>query len=387
MPQAGHRKRGARGHRQHRQHPLSQDGQALLGVVLPPAEDPAQDDLQRQRAQARVQRDGDVSRPRGDRTAHGVEHPLRLPLDHTSLQRGQHDPAPVQMILLVEQHERARTDDRPDGRPALSRMQGLRGRRQHRPDVGRIAQEHKLGKARHPHREAAAVATAAPLQARQRRAPHQTGLQRGGQRHAGRLLLAGVACPDTPRPGGAPHAGDSQQQPRERPAGPGERSRLLAHRRRAGARARQVHGEDALGEDGVARAVGKVCGMADDPPGDRGKTLQRDSLAGVVRHIAVLVARGVVDPIDIAVEHRDSERHPGEVGRIHGLHLLPLARRLCRERQQNVGMKAPAAAVLSNQLNPCSSANARSAHSFSTTSRRLGSRSWFRLWIAQSLTP
>ncbi len=127
MPQAGHRKRGARGHRQHRQHPLSQDGQALLRVILPPAEDPAQDDLQRQRAQARMQRDGDVSGPRGDRPAHGVEHPPRLPLDHASLQRGQHDPAPVQMLLLVEQHERARTDDRPDGRPALPRMQGLAG--------------------------------------------------------------------------------------------------------------------------------------------------------------------------------------------------------------------------------------------------------------------
>ena len=192
-----------------------------------------------------MQGKGDIARPGRHLAPHQLAHHLGVALYRGTLEGWQDRPTPGQVLITIEQHERAGAHDRHDRRPALSWAQHLGVRGEEQLDLLRIREKHKR---RQPHggkREAAAVAFTAQLQVAKRVPPKEEGLHRRGQTRTRRQFAASDAL------------GGSE------PRGAG-RSPVLGSRQRAGHRRFATL---AVGAKAVSRAIPRSAPGCGSPRG------------------------------------------------------------------------------------------------------------------------
>jgi hypothetical protein len=133
------------------------------------AEDRAQDDLERQRLGALVQREVPVRAPGGDLALGHLLHHADERAHPLAMEGGQHQLALRQVLAPVEQQHGARADDRLEHLRALAGVQDVGGRHEHLADLVGLREEDPLALGRtHVDREAIAVAGAAALHERDR---------------------------------------------------------------------------------------------------------------------------------------------------------------------------------------------------------------------------
>ena len=141
-------------------------------VELRPGGEPehrAQDDLERQRLRALVQREPLVRAPGGDLALGDVLHHADERAHALAVEGGQHQLALRQVLAAVEQQHRARADDRLEHLRALAGVQDAGGRREHLAQLVGLREEDPLALGRsHVDREAVAVAGPAALHERDR---------------------------------------------------------------------------------------------------------------------------------------------------------------------------------------------------------------------------
>ena len=86
----------------------------------------AQDHLERERLEPRMQLERLVARPRGDLALADLRDQIFKPLHALAVERRQHQLALLQMLGFVEQQHRALADDRPEDARPLARDEARR---------------------------------------------------------------------------------------------------------------------------------------------------------------------------------------------------------------------------------------------------------------------
>ena len=233
-------------------------GEAVAQRVEAPAgvepEDSAEDDLERQRLEARVERDRPVARPLGRLALGDLRHQAGQPLHLLPVEGGQHQLALLEVVALVEQDHRVADEHRLEDPCALAGVQDVRRRGEQLLQVLRVREHHERRSAQQPDGEALAVARSAALEEGVR--PRQPAERLHDDRHArtgwkSRLHLLSLqqgtrtarrVCVRAHRPAGPPICERSVRRARAlrpergRSPGPGSRarsSRKASRRRRA----------------------------------------------------------------------------------------------------------------------------------------------------------
>ena len=193
-------------HRREQAHGVGSDGQQgaqVLAQAIEPcpllqAEDRAQDDLERERLQARVEGDPLAPRPTLDLGGGDLGHDRGQPRDLLAVEGRQHETPLGQVGVLVEQDHRVAADQRLEDARAAARMQDLRGRREDLLDLVGVREHHERRRGDQANGEARAEARAAAFEEGDRprppahrlqpgRSPRSRRQRRGG--HAGTLPL------------------------------------------------------------------------------------------------------------------------------------------------------------------------------------------------------
>ncbi len=175
---------------------LEQRAQALHLLALGAAEGRAHHHLVADRLHPRPQRERLAHRPARDLRARDLHHHLPVGAHPLAVEGGQHE-APVGHVLgLVQQHHRARPQQRSEQRVGLAGAGAhqLRGDRQHPADVLGVTQKHPRPSAAHAQSENISVAPTAARHERQWAQRPAECLQLAGQARPGGAALRGCHC-------------------------------------------------------------------------------------------------------------------------------------------------------------------------------------------------
>jgi hypothetical protein len=141
-------------------------------------EDRAEDDLERQRLEPRVQGDRGVARPRGDLVLGDLGDEVLQAPHPLAVERRQHEPALLEVGVLVEQDHRVAADERLEHAGALAGVQHVGRGGEHLPHLVEVADHHHGHVHEQPQGEAAAVPAPAVLEERHRARPPAQRLER-----------------------------------------------------------------------------------------------------------------------------------------------------------------------------------------------------------------
>ena len=169
----------------HPQQPLERPAQVVELRRFSQVEHDAEDHLERDRPQARQQRERAVARPAGDAGLHDRGDRPGLAAHALAVEERQQQPALAQVLRAVQHQHRAVAEQRGQDRVLLAGARGLRVERQDPLDERRVADHDDRRPERQAEREHVAVPPRAPLQEPGRRAEPQGGLDQGREGRPG----------------------------------------------------------------------------------------------------------------------------------------------------------------------------------------------------------
>ena len=178
--------------------PVGQSGDPLAKELpargVDPLEDRAHHHFHRDRLHLRPELEGLTGRPPGDLLAGDLAHHRPVVLHPRAVEGGQQALSIAHVLGLVEQHHRARPEQRLEQRVCLTGAcaHQLRGAREDELDVLGVAQEHPRAPAADAQREDLPVARLTAIHQLQRAQRPDRSLQRRGDRRAGGKLALGL---------------------------------------------------------------------------------------------------------------------------------------------------------------------------------------------------
>ena len=187
------------------EHGGEQGAQPLETTARVDPEDRPQDDLERQRLEARVELDRLAARPARHLALRHIRHEPGEALHALAVEGGQHQLALAQVRPFVEQDHGVPAHHGLEHPRPLTRMEHLWRRREHLARTIRISDVDEVRRLEQADRERVAVARAAALEERYRPRPPCERLDGGGRPRAGRESVPHAAEPTGPKaPGERP---------------------------------------------------------------------------------------------------------------------------------------------------------------------------------------